>query len=309
MTKFNAMSRNNLRFTLTLAGSLALCALSAGPLRAQLTLAKPGETLPSFEVATIKPNTSESGSMRIMITPAGFSVENVQLRQIIENAYGARTDGQLIGGPDALLDQHFDIDAKVDPDDVARMKAMAPKDRGRTTNLMLQTLLADRFHLKTHVETKELPVYALVVAKGGPKLTVAAPPPPEPPDGEKLPPPAPGDKPGPNPRGSRISMSPTTAEVQAHGMKMESLASLLSGQSETESRVVLDKTELTGAYDFTLHWAPERLSAAAAGSSDPGPDYPPLLTALQEQLGLKLDPQKAPVESVVIDHVELPTPN
>ncbi|HEX4312186.1 MAG TPA: TIGR03435 family protein [Acidobacteriaceae bacterium] len=278
-------------------------------LHAQLTLAKAGETVPSFEVATIKPNTSESGNMRIMITPTGFSVENVQLRQIIKNAWGARTDGQLIGGPDALLDQHFDIDAKVDPDDVARMKSMAPKDRGRITSLMLQALLADRFHLKIHIETRDLPVYALVVAKGGPKLTAAAPAPPESPDGEKAPPPGPGEKPGPGFRGTRMSMSPTTAEVEAHGMKMEGLASMLSGQSETESRVVMDKTGLTGEYDFTLHWAPERLSAAAAGSSDPGPDYPPLLTALQEQLGLKLDPQRAPVESVVIEHVEPPTPN
>jgi uncharacterized protein (TIGR03435 family) len=295
---------------IALAGSLAFGAFQAAPLRAQLVVAKQGEALPTFEVATIKPNTSESGNMRMMTTPTGFSVENVQLRQIIKTGWGAKTDAQISGGPDALLDQHFDVDAKIDPDDVARMKSMSRQDRGRMTDLMLQALLSDRFHLKVHIDTRELPVYALLIAKGGPKLTAAAPPPPSPPaDGQKVNLLAPGEKPGPGTRGTRMTMSGTTAEVEAHGAKMEFLASILSGQSETGSRLVVDKTGLTGEFDFMLHWAPENLSAAAAATSDPEAENPPLFTALQEQLGLRLEPGKAPVEIVVIDHAEPPTPN
>jgi uncharacterized protein (TIGR03435 family) len=290
-----------------LAGSLALCVLGAAPLRAQLTLAKPGEPMPSFEVATIKPNKAGPGRMGIMTTPTGFTFEDVQLREIVGDAWGTKSDAQITGGPQALLDQYFDIDTKVDPDDVARMKKMSRKDRGRTLDLMLQALLEDRFHLKVHIDTKELPVYALVVAKGGPKFKVAAPAPPPPPDGQRPAFPPPGEKPGPGFRGTRMTMSGTSAEVEAHGAKMDFLAGMLSGQSETGSRVVLDKTGLTGEYDFNLHWAPENLSAAA--STDAGPDNPPLFTALEEQLGLKLEPEKAPVQILVIDQAEPPTPN
>lgn len=308
------MSRRNLHATLPaalIAGSLLLSALSAGQLDAQLTLAKPGESLPTFEVATIKPNNAGPGQSRMMISPSGFDIENLPLRQIVMNAWGAKSDAQLTGGPDTLLDQHFDIDAKIDPDDAARIKHMSREDSSRIVDLMLQALLADRFHLKVHIDAQELPVYELVVAKGGPKLTPAAPPPPTPQEPVPL---SPGDrKPGMGFRGMRMHANGSTLDLTAQGASMEFLASMLARRPETGSRLVLDKTGLIGEYDFTLHFAGENMSAAGAGDAtppDPGAaDSPPLFTALQEQLGLKLESEKASVQIVAIDHLEPPTPN
>ena len=106
-----------------------------------------------------------------------------------------------------------------------------------------------------------------------------------------------------------MRMSSNSAEITTDSTRMAGLASMLSGFSETGERLVIDKTGLTGSYTFTLRWAPENMAAGAAASTEPGPDSPPLLTALQEQLGLKLEPDKAPVQIVVIDHAEPPTPN
>jgi uncharacterized protein (TIGR03435 family) len=304
--------RSSLLTFLVLTGSLLLCAFHAAPLRAQLTLAKPGEALPSFEVATVKPNNTGTRRARFMISPGMFNVENLSLRQIVLHAWGAKANAQLTGGPDALLDQHWDIEGKIDPADAARMKNMPREDNDRTIDLMLQALLADRFGLKVHIDTRELPVYELEVAKGGPKLTRSAPPPPRPADGQGPMAPPPGDaKPGADFRGMRMTANGSTLDVTARGASMEFLASMLARRPETESRLVLDKTGLTGDYDFTLHFAAENMSAAGdAGASDSGAaDSPPLFTALEEQLGLKLEPAKAEVQIVAIDHVEPPTPN
>jgi uncharacterized protein (TIGR03435 family) len=310
------LRRNHLLtlFLPTLAG-LALI-VHAASLRAQLVLAKPGETLPTFEVATVKPNNAGPGRASFMISPGTLQIENVPLRQIIMNAWEAKSNAQLTGGPDALLDQHWDIDAKIDPADAARMKSMSREENNRTIDLMLQSLLADRFHLKVHIDTQDQPVYALVVAKGGPKLTPSAPLPPPPADGENAPMPPPGDrKPGgPGFRGSgmRMSANGATMDMTAQRASMELLVTVLARRPETGSRIVIDKTGLTGSYDFTLHFTAENMSAAGDGAPPPDPgaaDSPPLFTALQEQLGLKLQPNMAPVQILAIDHVEPPTPN
>src|ERR1700722_11669240 len=156
-------------------GLILLCAL---PLWPQLTLPENGETLPTFDVATVKPAAADARGMRIQWTPDGFRMENVDLGLLIRNAYGARSDAQVIGGPEALLNKNFDALAKMDANDAAQLKALPREDAQRRRALMMQALLRDRFQLKMHVESRELPVYALVVAKGGPKLQLAAPPPP-----------------------------------------------------------------------------------------------------------------------------------
>jgi uncharacterized protein (TIGR03435 family) len=162
--------------------------------------------------------------------------------------------------------------------------------------LRLLSLLTDRFKLKVHRITKELPVYELVVAKNDPKLQPTK----EAHDSRN--------------RGMHIRDGRMTATA----LSMESLAANLSGQT---SRVVIDKTGLTGHYDFTLNWTPDqrRSDPLASGESSPGPrgnsvddggaNGPSIFTALQEQLGLKLVPQKGPVEILVIDHIEKPSPN
>jgi uncharacterized protein (TIGR03435 family) len=285
------------------------------PTRAQLTLPREGETLPSFEVATVKPAAADAHMMRIQWMPDGYRMDNLKLSTIIRNAFDAQSDAQLVGGPQALLEKHFDVQAKIDANDTAQLKAMSRDDQERRMDLMMQALLRDRFQLKMHVETRELPVYALVLAKGGPKLQPAAPSAPAPePDAGVQPPALPDQLPHrPPPGSSMMRMSPTKAEMTVSGGTMEELASMLTGQGEIGGRFIIDRTGLTGKYDWYLAWTPVQMGMETApkGSdgSPPDSDAPGLFTALQEQLGLKLESQKGPVQVVVIDHLEPPSPN
>ena len=289
------------------------------PMRAQLILPKDGETLPSYEVATVKPAAADAHMMRIQLMPDGCRMDNVQLSLIIRNAYGAHSDAQLLGGPEALLDKHFDLQAKVDADDAAQLKTMPRDDRERRMALTMQALLRDRFQLKMHVEVRELPVYALVVTRGGSKLQPAAQAPPSPapgPDAGAQPPDLPDQLPHrPPPGASFMRISSTTAEMVMSGGTMEELAEMLTGQGETGDRVIIDKTGLKGKYDWDLKWTRAEtgiglgLGPKGANGSPPDSDAPGLFTALQEQLGLRLEAQKGPVQVIVIDHLEPPSPN
>jgi bla regulator protein blaR1 len=152
---------------------------------------------------------------------------------------------------------------------------------------MEQSLLADRFRLKVHFETREMPVYALVVAKSGAKLNPAK-----------------------NEESSRLSTlgNEQGSEMTAIGVTLEQfvLSPLLTGPAG--GRPVVDQTGLKGAFDFTLKWTPEQMAASAA-AEEVGADAPSLFTAIREQLGLLLLPSKAPVEVIVIDHIEQPSAN
>ena len=256
-------------------------------------------TTPAFEVASIKAN--HSGDRRMMINPdpsGRFTAKNVNVRQIIIMAYQIK-DSQLSGAPGWIDSERYDISAKADG-------PATPEQ----FQLMMQALLADRFKLSLRHETKEMPVYALVVAKDGPKLH-------ENKEAEtekdvKTGEPKPGDPnaPPPKPRGM---MRGGRGMFSGQAMPVSVLADSLSRQL---GRVVLDKTGLRGLYDFELKWTPDEsqtpmIRGADGGDSAPPPDAsgPTLFTALQEQLGLKLESQKGPVEVFVIDHVEKPTEN
>lgn len=247
---------------------------------------------PAFEVASIKPAPPPSGGgIRIMLGGDAGRIDysNVSLRDVMREAYQVK-DFQ-INGPDWLNSVRFDITAKIPPG--------TSTDQRR---LMLQTLLADRFQLKLHRETKELPVFALVVAKNGPKLK----------ESEK--------KEGvPN---GRMRMQP--GHLEGIGFSMQQFTDMLGRQV---GQPVLDMTELKGNYDFTLTFTPDenqqRAMAAAfggpaggppgAGERHPAPEIAEgasIFSALQEQLGLRLEKRKGPVEILVIDHVErVPTDN
>jgi uncharacterized protein (TIGR03435 family) len=160
---------------------------------------------------------------------------------------------------------------------------------------MVQSLLAERFELKVSQSSKELPIYALVVTKNGLKLSQTADP-----------------QPGPG-AGTRSTTRLQPGELTARGMPMSALAERLSREV---GRQVVDKTGLQGGYDFTLHWTPElqtRPLGAGDGSQGPAtsPDAtgPSIFTAIQEQLGLKLESQKGPVGTIVIDRIEKPSAN
>jgi uncharacterized protein (TIGR03435 family) len=255
--------------------------------------------VPMFDVVSVKPNKSDSGMVRIMGKPDGYSASNVSLKMLVQNAYGIRED--LVSGAPSWADSaRFDIDAKVAGSDVDALKKLSPEQR----RLILQPLLADRFKLKIHTETKQLPVYELVLAKGGSKLKEAAP-------GDTY---ANGIK-GPDGVGRGGMMRVGRGQLTAQAVPTTSLVNMLSQQLH---RTVLDKTGLTGKYDLELNWTPDQGSdpmfKGPDGSqphSEAAPDSsgPSIFTALQEQLGLRLQSAKGPVETLVIDHVEMPSEN
>lgn len=281
-------------------------ALLTLPSAAQLIQVNPGETRPSFEVATVKPNDSGSGSTRISARPGFFIAENATLKQVIMTAYGASAEGQIACVGDALLSKHFDISAKEDDTQASALRKMDAEERHRQLALMLQSFLAERFMLKVHFETKQLPVLGLVIAKGGSKLT--------PSDLSQAP--SEGSS-APNARSSgrgslNWSSGGSEAKATGKGISMEDLAKLLSQQPEAGGREVIDKTGLTGKYDWSLHWAPEQRldgDSRSVAPRDSESDEPSLFSALRDQLGLKLVGEKGAVGTVVIDHVEPPSAN
>jgi uncharacterized protein (TIGR03435 family) len=225
----------------------------------------------TFEVATVKSaNPNDPGTMlnwRDAGHAHGFVAENFSLRQLITAAYGIR-DHQLTGGPGWIGSDRFDIVGKPErPEDV------------KVLRLMLQALLADRFHLTIHRDTREMPVYFLVVAKGGAKLRQSAP-------------------------GSvGAGQSGGAGWFKASNNPIGDFAQTLAGMV---SRSVIDRTGLTGQYDFRLDYAPDVIARPDAGNA---PEKPSLFTALHEQLGLKLEPGRAPVEMFVVDRAEKPSEN
>jgi uncharacterized protein (TIGR03435 family) len=273
-------------------------------------LLRPGadQPLPSFEVASVKPSHSSDNRMRIGITPGKFTVENVSLKSIIMFAYDAKSDSQISGGADWIKSENFNIDAKEDEAQAAELGKLPPEAREKQLKLMVQSLLVERFKLKVSHQTKELPVYALVVEKNGPKLTKSAAPPSSPD----------GPEPSGPPKMRRGIWMNGRGELSGTDAAMSFLADALSRQRETGGRVVIDKTGLTGNYDWTLHWTPESPAPLFKGADNnatpddaPAPDTsgPTLFTALEEQLGLKLESQKGAVDTLVIDSVEKPSEN
>ena len=244
--------------------------------------------VPEFEVASIKPNASGVRMQRVMFTPDGFSATNIPLDFLVSDAYGISRD-LISGGPNWIVSSRYDVEAKVAGADVAEWHRLDPRQR----NSMLLPLLADRFKLKVHKETKLRPIYKLVIAKNGPKLKEAKP-------GDT------GTK-GTN----RVSRPGMTLIAPRQGVPIAMLADRLS---EILHRTIVDKTGLTGKYDITLEWAsedgPAPMPPGPGGDqrrtdSAPPPDTgPSLFTAIQEQLGLELQSTKGPVETLVMDHVE-----
>ncbi len=258
------MTKPHPRASLFLAAAVMLAAAHAQE------SASPAAKVPVYDVVSVKLNKTGSGQTDIDSDDGNFRASNVSLKNMLINAYDLK-EGQLIGLPSWGTSARFDIQAKVlDPDKELFKKLTLEQYRE-----MQQPILTERFQLKSHAETKVLPVYELVVAKGGPKFkpTTAA--------------------------DDHSSMSQHNRDLTATGIPMTALATALSSELQ---RVVVDKTGLIAHYDFTLKW-----SRDDAPPEDSAP--PTLITALQEQLGLKLVPSKAPVPTFVIDHVEMPSEN
>ena len=285
-----------------------------------------------FEVASVKPSDPNASSGVFGSIPAmrpqgagGIAVSNMPLRLLVRMAYGVQ-DFQLVGGPSWQMSSKFDITAKAPEGTTKGTQDLLP---------MMKALLAERFRLKMHTETRELPTYALMIARSDGKLgpdikpsssdcsNAAA-------DAQKR-----AEELAKGGGSALLSMlakgetipcmimpainpsNPTAGfGLRGNGQAMSGLTQLLT---QVTGRIVHDKTGLTGLYDFELRFDPQVLMAMLpqlglnvptnAAANLPGSDSPALLTALQEQLGLKLDSQKGPVEVMVIDSAELPEPD
>ncbi len=281
--------------------------------------ASAGAKPPEYDAVSIKPYQPEGDRMMIRVQMLGdrYSAAGVSMKALIQYAYNLKSEDQ-ISGAGAVGDKRFNVEAKMDAETVAALAKLSPEERTAQQRLMMQALMADRFKLKVHRESKDLPIYALVVAKGGPKLKEADPnaAPPSLPNGMKMPdggPNATGMKiPEGAPRGNGMMMM-RPGSITAQGVPISSLVNILTMQLH---RQVVDKTGLTGKYDIELKFGPEDGKvgmmqgdpSAEAGpvTTDSGPS---IFTALQEQLGLKLEPTKGPVDTIVVDHLEMPSEN
>ena len=253
------------------------------------------QTKPSFEVVSIKPS-NPAGDRRpfYSIRPGGgFMAVNATVIALIQSAYGGINDFQISGGAGWMSSERFDINAK--PEGAYNQDQFG---------LLLQSLLAERFHLVVRRETREMPVYALVADRNGPKFKTAN-------DS------APNliDLGGAtNPRAGRQPVMRLRAGLMiAQDVTMSTFAFQLS---KVLDRSVADKTGLTGKYDFRLDWTPDenqtanfRTRGVADREDPPTAPGPSLFTALQEQLGLRLASEKGPVEMLVIERIERPSEN
>jgi uncharacterized protein (TIGR03435 family) len=257
----------------------------------------------TFEVASIKPSGTADRRFMIQIQPGGgLRTSGSTLQMLITMAYDVR-EFQISGGPGWINTDRYDIVAKAErsggaenpPGEPRTMTDEQRKTVGDQMRERLRALLAERFQLRIHRESKEQSVYALVVAKGGPKLQESQ------------------TKEGTATHGM-LRMG--RGEFAGQGVQLEGLTMILSREL---GRTVVDRTGLKGNFDFKLTWTPDPGQSAGppGGGPPPGVDAPPppdpngpsVFTALQEQLGLRLESQKGPVEMLVIDHVEKASEN
>ncbi len=257
--------------------------LSAGLLSAVLGVHAQNATPLTYDVSTVKPAAPNNGSMMLNYGNAELKAENITLAWILQSAFHARKD-QISATPDWAREQHFDISAKLVATDAATTDKLSQEQQ----RALLLALLVERFGLKYHVETKDMATYDLLPSKKGLKLTPAA---------------YPGDKTKQvNSTCSGCSMWDTAA-VSGHDKSVPVFADMLANTLE---RTVNDRTGYTGTIDFKLKWAPDLGTKSA---SDEDASLPPLSQALEEQLGLHLQPSRGPVKVYVVDHLDKPSDN
>jgi bla regulator protein blaR1 len=248
------------------------------------TLAGSGQTgaeLPRYEVASIKPNTGNDFRFTFQIEPSGpLTATGITLKRLMMTAYNVQ-GFRIMGGPDWVVSRRWDVQAK--PGRVVSPDQIRP---------MLRALLEERFRLHSHSEKRPLPVYELSVDRRGSKVQRVK-------DGE-----------------IRADVRVGTGLIQ---LTKATAATFASQLSYALGRPVIDKTSLSGEFDFTLEWTPEpgedggpTTAGLPPGSTEQPastPDGPSIFTAITEQLGLRLKSARGPVDVIVIDDVQMPTPN
>jgi uncharacterized protein (TIGR03435 family) len=273
-------------FILTLAAILQVGAIpcisaqTTQPPESATPSGKPSPLPAAYDVVSVKPHKADDPAVgsRWRTAPTGFSA-NVSVRSLIMSAYNLIMLDQISGLPDWAERENFDVEGKLDADTAEVFGKLSRSDQTRQRQLMMQDLLADRFRLRVRLETKDLPVYNLVVAKNGLKM-----------------------KESPPSENSGYSMGMDSMGMGRINSKAMEVAALVASLSNPVGRKIIDKTSLTGKYEVNLTWAWND----EPGSGDNGPS---IFTALQEQLGLKLESARAPIDVVVIDHIERPSEN
>lgn len=276
-----------LALTLGLAGALALAAAAQ-------------EKDATFEVASVKANTSGDSNGNLRGFPGGrVQATNMPVRPIITFAYQL-AGYQLVGGPGWLTADRYDLTAKLEADPGSAPAALAGVNTPNSMQMALRHLLEARFKLKVHRETREMDIYALVMARpgGGPGPGL------KPTTQDCAAAAAAAQRPGAPPQGSPgqpfCGIAGSPGRVRFGGLPAVSFPAAFSGPA---GRMVVDRTGLTGSWDFDLTFAPDNRGPDAPPAD---PNQPSFFTAIQEQLGLKLEPTKGPVEVVVIDSIEKP---
>jgi uncharacterized protein (TIGR03435 family) len=282
-----------------LAGMVVLLAMSQGTIGVH-GQAPESTKLPVFDVASVKPSAFGSYQTRADMRSEGVNFINLPLRAIVQFAFGITQPTRILGLPDWAVTERFDV--------VAKPPDKATRDELR---LMLQALLHERFKLEARQESREVNVYALVLARRdgqlGPKL--------RPSTSDCLPPRAPGGAAAPERSGAQDRPTCGTQPAGPGHLVVINvpITQLATGLSMINGRTVIDKTGLTGSFDVDLTFTsdtpralrPDGVPTEAAAN----PDAPSLFTALQEQLGLKLEPQRASEDVVVVDRIERPSTN
>ena len=256
---------------------------------------------PAFEVATIKPSKPDETVSGMRFSEGGhvFVTTNATLRDLIQEGYNVKSTSQILGASGWMTTEKFDVEARLEDADFTHLADMAMEMKIDQIRLMVQSLLAERFGLKLDSSTRTSSFFELVQARGGSKLRPSVM--------------APAD-----PNGINVVhpvAGPTLArkgrgKLEATGVSMALLDDTISRMPElgadggfTIGDLVVDKTGLTGSFDWSLNWTP------AGSDAEQDASGPSLFTALQEQLGLKLQRTKGPVEVLVIQHVDRPSAN
>lgn len=261
---------------ITLALACGVCTRAAAqdpPTTPEAPKPMPADADPSYEVATIKPNNPDNKNLGLELHGGHLGIENMTIDSMLNLAYAVHPK-QIIDSPAWFTSAHYDIEGVLDTDGQPNLKQIQG---------IMQKLLADRFQLKFHRETRELSVYAITVTKGGPKLTKSQ-----------------GDPKALGVENDRVRAGQDTMTVT--NLSMAEFALILQFYTE---RPVVDQTGLAGKWDFKWTWTSDesRLPPDATNAA------PGLFTAIQEQLGLKLEAKRAPADVFVVDHVERPSSN
>ena len=277
-------------------GVLLLClSLSALAQTSGVPAGKEDAPALSYELVSVHRSKPDAQGYNLDNTPEGVTARAINLRQLLSEAFGFTfgelLDEQIVGLPSWGKSQRFEIQAKVDDADVERLKAVRKADTmavwGRSMverkptieTAMLQQVVQERFHLKMHYEQRTLSVYAMTVAKGGVKMTVAKPKDPE-----------------------HGSMGASEGKLSGENVPPDFLGFVLA---PAVGRPVVNRTNLTGQYDFAMTYTPD----GGTKPTDAADTAPSLFTALDEQMGIKLVSAREPVWVIVVDHVEMPSEN